>query len=207
MSDEEDIIIGGEAKAQTIGILGGSFNPVHIGHLMLASYLVQWGYVDKVWLTLSPLNPLKKSSTELIADVKRLAMLNTAIKGATKIDVCDIELSLPTPSFTINTLDALSAAYPSNRFKLIIGSDNWAVFDKWRSNAEILDKYGVIVYPRQGYPVTAHADGMELVNAPTVNISSTFIRKAIAKGRNMEYFLPAGVYKYIMNHKLYTSES
>lgn len=207
MSDEEDIIIGGEAKTQTIGILGGSFNPVHIGHLMLASYLVQWGYVDKVWLTLSPLNPLKKSSTELIADVKRLAMLNTAIKGATKIDVCDIELSLPTPSFTINTLDALSAAYPSNRFKLIIGSDNWAVFDKWRSNAEILDKYGVIVYPRQGYPVTAHADGMELVNAPTVNISSTFIRKAIAKGRNMEYFLPAGVYKYIMNHKLYTSES
>lgn len=200
--DDNDIIIGAP-KVQKIGILGGSFNPVHIGHLMIASYLVQWGYVDKVWLTLSPLSPMKKDSAELIPDIKRLAMLNAAIKNASDIDVCDIELSLPTPSFTINTLQTLDAAYPGKKFKLIIGSDNWAIFDKWRSAPQILDKYGVIVYPRPGYPVESHVDGMELVNAPTVNLSSTFIRKAIAKGRNMEYFLPGGVYKYIVNHKLY----
>ena len=203
MIEEEDIIIGAETGTQIIGILGGSFNPVHIGHLMIASYLVQWGYVDKVWLTLSPRSPMKKDSLELIPDLKRLSMLNMAIKGASDIDVCDIELSLPTPSFTINTLETLSATYPGKKFKLIIGSDNWAVFDKWRSGPKILDQYGVIVYPRPGYPVEAHVDGMELVNAPTVNLSSTFIRKAIAKRRNMEYFLPAGVYKYIINHKLY----
>lgn len=201
---EDDIIIGGTSPSnQTIGILGGSFNPVHIGHLMLASYLVQWGYVDKVWLTLSPRSPLKKDSTELIPDVKRLGMLNTAIKGAADIDVCDIELSLPTPSYTINTLEALASTYPGKKFKLIIGADNWAVFDRWRNGAKILDQFGVIVYPRPGYPVENHVDGMELVNAPTVNISSTFIRKALSKGRNMEYFLPSGVYKYILNHKLY----
>lgn len=199
----EDLMIGDTGPRQTIGILGGSFNPVHIGHLMLASFLVQWGYVDKVWLTLSPRSPLKIDSNELIPDVKRLAMLNIAIKGAPDIDVSDIELTLPTPSFTINTLEALAAANPSKRFKLIIGSDNWAIFDKWRSGQRILDDFGVIVYPRPGYPVEKHADGMELVNAPTVNLSSTFIRKAIAKGRNVDYFLPAGVYKYIVNHKLY----
>lgn len=201
----EDIIIGGSAKTETIGILGGSFNPVHIGHMMIASYLVQWGYVDKVWLTLSPMSPHKKDSLELIPDVKRLAMLNTAIKGASNIDVCDIELSLPTPSYTIKTLETLTANYPGKRFKLVIGSDNWAVFDKWRNCDEILDRYGVIVYPRPGYPIEAHADGMEAVSAPTVNLSSSFIRKAIAKGRDMEYFLPAGVFKYILNHKLYMS--
>lgn len=205
MSDTSDIIIGASEPSQTIGILGGSFNPVHIGHLMIASYLVQWGYVDKIWLTLSPRSPFKADSLELIPDIKRLAMLNTAIKGSAEIDVCDIELSLPTPSYTINTLEALETNYPGKKFKLIIGSDNWAVFNKWKRGDEILERFGVIVYPRPGYPVESHADGMELINAPTVNISSTFIRKAISKGRNMDYFLPAGVYKYIVNHKLYIS--
>lgn len=200
---EEDIIIGASSPTEKIGILGGSFNPVHIGHIILATYMVQWGYVDKVWLTLSPMNPHKKDSHELIPDIKRLSMLNIAIKGIENIDVCDIELSLPTPSYTINMLDALSSTYPNKKFKLIIGSDNWAVFDKWRSGETILDKYGVFVYPRPGYPVEFNADGMELVNAPTVNLSSTFIRKAISKGKNIEAFLPTGVYKYIINHKLY----
>lgn len=206
-TDSGDIIIGTTEPVRTIGILGGSFNPVHIGHMMIASYLAQWGYVDTVWLTLSPLNPLKKDSVELIPDIKRLAMLTTAIKGAQNIDLCDIELSLPTPSYTINTLEALATAYPNKRFKLIIGSDNWAAFDRWKSGPRILEKFGVIVYPRPGYPIEAHVDGMELVNAPTVNISSTFIRKSIAKGRNMEFFLPGGVYKYILNHKLYHSQN
>lgn len=190
---------------ETVGILGGSFNPVHIGHMMLASFLTQWGYVDKVWLTLSPRNPLK-SPADLIPDMKRLNMLSIAAKGARDIEICDIELSMPKPSYTINTLELLRERYPENKFKLIIGSDNWQVFDQWREADRILEEFGVMVYRRPGYPVeNIHVDGLEVVNAPMVNISSTFIRDAIARKRNVNYFLPQGVYKYIQDNKLYIS--
>lgn len=191
---------------ETIGILGGSFNPVHIGHTMLASYLSQWGYVDKVWLTLSPRNPLK-DGRQLIPDMRRLTMLNMATKGQPGIETCDIELSMPRPSFTINTLDTLSKRYPSKHFKLIIGADNWAIFEQWRDWQRILEQYGVIVYPRPGYPVENRTvDGMEYVDAPMASISSSFVRKAIAAGRDMNFFLPAGIYKYIVDNKLYISD-
>lgn len=191
------------AAKETIGLLGGSFNPVHIGHMMLASYLTQWGYVDQVWLSLSPRNPLKDPAA-LLPDTRRLAMLGIATKGAERIATCDIELSMPQPSYTIATLDLLASRYPDRRFKLIIGSDNWRIFDRWKDSQRILDEYGVIVYPRPGYPVgEGHVDGMELVSPLTVNISSTQVRDAIAGGRDMTYFLPAGVYKYIVDNKLY----
>lgn len=191
---------------ETIGILGGSFNPVHIGHIMVASYLTQWKIVDRVWLTLSPRNPLK-SSDSLLSDLQRLAMLRLACKNLPGVEICDIELSMPRPSFTINTLKVLSKRYPSMRFKLIIGSDNWNNFDKWRDYEEILDDYGVIVYPRPGKPITnTLADGMELVQSPSINLSSTFIRAAIEKGRNVSAFLPAGVYDYIMANNLYQKQ-
>lgn len=192
---------------ETVGILGGSFNPVHIGHMMLASYLAQWGYVDQVWLTLSPRNPLKKAS-ELQPDMKRLQMLSIAAKSATNIDICDIELTMPRPSYTINTLDLLAERYPNLRFKLIIGSDNWQIFEQWREPQRILDQYGVIVYLRPGYPVDdIHVAGLEVAQAPMIDLSSTFIRDSIAKGRNMNYFLPSGVYKYIIDNRLYQPET
>lgn len=187
-----------------IGILGGSFNPVHMGHLMLASYLTQWGYVDKVWLTLSPLNPLKEKAL-LLPDIKRLQMLNIATKPISNIETCDIELSMPRPSYTINTLTTLARRYPTKNFKLIIGSDNWRIFDRWRDAQRILDDFGVIVYLRPGYPVeNRNVDGLEVVDAPGIDISSTFIRNAIENGRDMNLFLPNGVYKYIMDNNLYT---
>ena len=190
-------------RAETIGLLGGSFNPVHMGHMMLAAYMTQWGVVDKVWLTLSPRNPLKDPAG-LLPDTRRLAMLEIATRGADRIDTCDIELSMPRPSYTIDTLDLLAKRYPAKRFKLIIGSDNWLIFDKWRDAQRILDDYGVIVYPRPGFPVDdTHVDGMELVRPMTVNLSSTQVREAIARGRDMTYFLPQGVYKYIIDNKLY----
>lgn len=196
-------IIGDGAPVETVGLLGGSFNPVHIGHMMLASYLCQWGIVDKVWLLLSPRNPIK-DPRELIPDLKRLSMISIAARNAADIETCDIELSMPRPSYTINTLDLLAKRYPRKRFKLVIGSDNWRIFSKWRDHERILEDYGVIVYPRPGYPVDQiSVDGMELVSAPTVNISSTFVREAIAKGRDMNFFLPQGVYKYILDNKLY----
>lgn len=188
---------------ETIGLLGGSFNPVHCGHMMLAAYLTQWGIVDQVWLTLTPRNPLK-NPLGLIPDTRRLAMLSLATKGVERVATCDIELSMPTPNYTINTLDLLAERYPQRRFKLVIGSDNWKIFDQWRDAQRILDEYGVIVYPRPGYPVEdRHIDGMELVNPITVNISSTDVRNAIKAGRDMTCFLPPGVYKYIADNKLY----
>lgn len=191
---------------ETIGILGGSFNPVHMGHLMLAQFLREWGYVDKVWLLLSPRNPLKQSDT-LIPDMKRLAMLNRATRDINSIETCDIELSMPLPSYTIRTLDVLAKRYPTKRFKLIIGSDNWVIFEKWKDWQRILDEYGVLVYPRLGSPITdTHVDGMELVDAPVIDISSTWIRDALRQGRNISQFLPPGVYKYIIDNRLYETE-
>lgn len=197
-----------DEKKTTVGIFGGSYNPVHIGHMMLASYLQQWKYVDEVWLTLSPANPLKDAGA-LLPDMKRLAMLTLAVGETTGLDICDIELSMPRPSYTINTLDLLAERNPDKRFKLIIGSDNWAIFDRWRDSQRILDEYGVIVYPRPGYPVDRSRiiDGMEYVDAPLAHISSTFIRNGIAMGRDMKYFLPEGVFKYIKDNKLYSSTS
>ncbi len=196
-----------ELKKETVGILGGSFNPIHMGHLMMAQYLTQWKYVDKVWLTLSPLNPLKEAAG-LIPDMKRLAMITIATKGAVDIETCDIELSMPRPSYTIDTLDLLSKRYKNKRFKLVIGSDNWRIFNKWRDHERILDEYGVIVYPRQGYPIdSVYVDGLEVVESPTVNISSTFVRDAIVRGRDMSYFVPQGVYKYIKDNRLYLPQT
>lgn len=188
----------------TIGILGGSFNPVHIGHMMLASYMQQYGGFDEVWLNLSPLNPLKANPEELIPDVQRLNMLDIAIGNTKGLKVCDIELSMPKPSYTINTLRYLEKRYPRHIFKLIIGSDNWKIFDQWKGAEEIKSDFGVVVYPRPGYAVgTVYDDGVDVVTAPTADISSTFIRNALARGKDMNYFLPAGVYEYIKNNELY----
>lgn len=196
-----------ELQKETVGILGGSFNPVHMGHLMLAQYLTQWKYVDKVWLTLSPLNPLKEAAG-LIPDMKRLAMITLATKGAVDIETCDIELSMPRPSYTIDTLDLLSKRHKNRKFKLVIGSDNWRIFDKWREHERILEEYGVIVYPRPGYPIdSVYVDGLEVVDAPTVNISSTFVRDAIVRGKDMRYFMPDSVYKYIRDNRLYMPQT
>ena len=188
---------------ETIGILGGSFNPVHIGHMMVASYLTQWKIVDRVWLTLSPLNPLKDPGT-LIPDLRRLDMLKIASKGVTGVETCDIELTMPRPSYTIDTLRLLAKRYPSKRFRLVVGSDNWNIFQRWRSYEEILDDFGVIVYPRPGKEIMQRfVDGMEIVHSPSIDLSSTFIREAIAKGRDMNCFLPPGVYQYITENNLY----
>lgn len=188
---------------ECVGIFGGSFNPVHVGHMMLASYLVQYTSLDRVWLTLSPHNPLKQSDA-LIPDMQRLAMLELAVKDTDGIEICDVELSMPRPSYTINTLDLLKQRYPHKEFRLIIGSDNWNIFGKWKDHERILSDYGVIVYPRQGYPVeNISVDGVEFVDAPMFTVSSTFIRDAVKNGCDMNFFLPQGVYKYIMTNKLY----
>lgn len=173
---------------------------------MLADYLAQFsGAVDEVWLMLSPLNPIKEDPGALIADSHRLAMLRIAISATPDLRVCDIELSMPRPSYTINSLERLRVTHPDCDFRLIIGSDNWLMIDRWRDSERIITDYAPIVYPRPGYDTdaTAMRGNAMLVKAPTVDISSTFIRNAIAAGHNMNSFLPHGVMDYINEHNLY----
>ncbi len=186
-----------------IGILGGSFNPVHAGHTIVADYMSQFGGFDEVWLTLSPLNPLKSGNNEMLPDNMRLEMLHIAVAGSPRIKVCDIELKLPRPSYSYVTLDALASEYPDYTFEMIIGSDNWQVFNLWRKGDYILDNYGVAVYPRPGYEIEETHAGMRVVSAPLVELSSTFIRESIKTGHDMTFFLPPGVMDFISHNGLY----
>ena len=135
-------------RRKRIGIYSGSFNPVHNGHISLAKYLLDSDIVDEVWIVVSPLNPLKTTSDELIADELRLQMAKIAFEGIRDTKVSDVEFCLPRPSYTIDTLNYLQKQYPDYHFFLLIGEDNMAVFDKWKDYKEILRKYTVLVYPR-----------------------------------------------------------
>lgn len=182
-----------------IGIFGGTFNPVHCGHLNLAQWLVDEKFFDEVWLTLSPENPLK-SDRPGASDSNRREMLNLACEGREHLHPCFIEFNLPRPSYTINTLQSLSARFPDYQFSLIIGSDNWKIFPNWHEPDAIRTRYGVVVYPRPGYdaPETL-PDGVRYVaDAPQSSVSSSAIRS----GQNLN-LLPQRVLDYIKEHHLY----
>lgn len=187
-----------------IGVMGGSFNPIHTGHLMLASYICQNYGLSEVWLVLSPLNPLKAGDSGLLPDEIRMDMLRIAVKPVAFLKACDVELSMPKPSYTVDTLAELSRSYPDVTFRLIIGADNWAVFDKWKDYGTILENYGVMVYPRPGCGIENVDDSrVTVIEAPQFDVSSTFIRRSIAEGKDMNFFLPVEVYNYIKDNNLY----
>ena len=189
--------------AKVIGIFGGSFNPVHNGHIMLAQYLAQYSHLDEVWLTLSPQNPLKITNS-LLDDSHRLAMLKLAIEKAPLLKACEIELELPRPSYTINTLDELSRRYPNYKFNIVIGGDNWNLIDRWKDYQRIINDYGVVIYPRPGYKLSVtNKPNVVVVEAPLADISSTQIRTAIANHEETGHLLPKGVAEYINKHNLY----
>lgn len=185
-----------------IGLFGGSFDPVHTGHLMVASFIAQNSELDEVWLNLSPCNPLKKEPRES-SDDDRLEMLRLATAGVPFLNVCSVELTMPYPSYTISTLRLLKEMYPDCDFKLIIGSDNWNLFGRWKDSDAIINDFGVIVYPRPGYPVDYQPEGVSIIDAPLVELSSTFIRKNVKEGKDMNFFLPQAVYQYIHERNLY----
>lgn len=188
---------------KVIGIFGGSFNPVHNGHIMLAQYLAQHSLLDEVWLTLSPQNPLKISNS-LLDDNHRLAMLNLAIESYPLLKVCDIELEMPRPSYTINTLDELSRRYPDYRFNVVIGGDNWNIIDRWKDYQRIINEYGVVIYPRPGYELSStNNSNVVVVEAPLADISSTEIREAFANDKEARHLIPKKVAEYIIKHDLY----
>lgn len=188
-----------------IGIFSGSFNPIHIGHVILANYIVEFTEIDEVWFIVSPHNPLK-SQNELSDEHTRLEMVNIALKDYTKLKASDFEFSLPRPSYTIDTLKALNKAYPQHDFTLIIGADNWNIFENWKESNTILDNYKLKVYPRLGSRISIAnklKNRVEALDSPIVEISSTFIRESFSGDKDIRAFLPAGVYDYIIENKLY----
>lgn len=192
-----------------IGIYSGSFNPVHEGHIALCDYLVQEGVVDEVWLIRSPLNPLKAHAADSLApDEDRQKMLELAIAGHRGLKVCCIEDTLPKPNYSVNTLQALQRLFPGEVFHLIVGMDNWLIFDRWRAYDTILKDFYLIVYPRPGYEMqTVDAlkdltEHVQFVDAPQYDISSTEIREAIAREEQPK-LTDAKVWNYIKEKALY----
>lgn len=183
------------------GLFGGSFNPVHNGHIALAQWLVDSGRFDEVWLMLSPENPLKANRPGA-TDSDRREMLRLACTGHPKLHPCFEEFELPRPSYTIDTLHHLTAKYPDRKFSIIIGADNWQIFSQWRRPDEIIADFGVTVYPRPGYQAPAEMpEGVEFAaDAPQTDISSSRIRTAMTDCYPM---LPGQVAEYIKTRKLY----
>ena len=193
-----------------VGLYFGSFNPIHIGHLAIAGYMTEFTDLEQVWFVVSPHNPLKKKEA-LLASHYRLDMVQIAIGDNKKFQTCDIEFRLPVPSYTIDTLTFLKEKYSKHRFCLVMGEDNLYTLHKWKNPKELLKKYPIYVYPRPNVvkPSSPVLDQLissaeiHYVNAPIMNISGTFIRNGIKQGKNMSYFLPPQVWKYITDMHFY----
>lgn len=181
-----------------IGLFFGSFNPVHVGHMVLANYMVSFTELEQVWFVVSPHNPLKEKSS-LLDQNQRLHMVNLAIGDTNKLKSSNIEFSLTQPSYTVNTLAHLKEMYPQHRFSLIMGEDNLQSFTKWKNYEEILNNHQIFVYPR---PQTdsgelKHHKNVIMTEAPLMEISSTMIRQAIKVKKEVSYFVPKAVWEYI----------
>ena len=186
-----------------IGIFSGTFDPIHIGHALLASYIAQSGLVDEVWLLVSPRNPLKKEAA-VASDEERLEMARLAIDNMSHVKVSDFEMQLPIPSYTYHTLACLKERFRDCEFKLIVGADNWCNFSSWANWESILNEFGLIVYPRPGFEVKGLPDNCKyLEELPLIGISSTDIRRNIAAGKSIRYMVPDAVLKYIKEKQLY----
>lgn len=187
-----------------VGLFFGSFNPVHVGHMVIASYMTEFEHVDEVWFVVSPHNPLKDKKI-LIDEHHRLEMVKLAIGTDKRFRASDIEFSLPQPSYTIDTLHELKKHHPQKEFAIIMGADGLELFDKWKKNEEIVKLCKRFVYPRIGerQPENSKVENGTFVNAPLLDISSTFIRKAIKDGKDLSFFVPEKVWPYIHHHGLY----
>ena len=187
-----------------IGLFFGSFNPIHNGHLMIAGYMTEYSDMKEVWFVISPQNPLKEK-VSMLPDYHRLALVNVAIEDDARFKSCDIEFKLSQPSYTINTLTYLHEKYPQKEFCLIMGADNLESLNKWKKYEQILEGYSIYIYPRPGSDGGNFKDHIKVkwTEAPLLEISSSFVRSAIKEKKNMNYFLPDKVYKYIQEMHFY----
>ena len=188
-----------------IGIFGGSFNPIHVGHALIANYIVESGAIDSLWLMVSPQNPLKDNS-ELASDYDRLRMTELVSRRIENVTTSAFEFDLPKPSYTIDTLNSIQSKFPDDELYLVIGADNWCLFDKWKNGEEIISKYHILIYPRRGYEIDIperYRQRVAVVDAPLIEVSSTQIRERLAKMKSVSFYVPEAVEKYIVKNKLY----
>lgn len=187
------------------GIYGGSFNPIHRGHIELGEFICQNGYVDELWFLVSPQNPFKKQATDLLDDHRRLELARVAVQDNPRLKVCDVEFRLPRPSYMYKTLEALDREYPDRQFVLIIGADNWLAFDRWAEYRTLLERYEILVFPRSGYPIDPASlpSGVRLLPSPIIDISATEIRRRLRQGEDASELLTPPVWQQIQKEKDY----
>ena len=189
-----------------IGIFSGSFNPIHVGHLILGSYIVENTDIEQVWFVVTPHNPLKKQET-LLDENERLKMVQLATDPyGEELVASDFEFSLPRPSYTVDLLATLDEKYPEHEFSLVIGGDNWDTFSTWKDYDKIIKGYRIIIYPRLDSKLNLSAKRrgkVEILDSPIIEISSTDIREGLKAGKNMRAYLPIEVFEYIHKNNLY----
>ena len=189
-----------------VGLYFGTFNPIHAGHLIIANHMAEYSGLDQIWLVVTPHNPLKKKST-LLEDHHRLQMVFLATEDYPKLKPSDIEFRLPQPNYTVNTLAHLQEKFPTHEFSLIMGEDNLNSLHKWKNYEVILQNHDIYVYPRINTeiinPDIATTARIHKVNAPVIEISSTFVRNSIKEGKNVRPLLPEKVWQYVGHNLFY----
>ena len=186
-----------------IGLYFGSFNPVHIGHLIIATYVINTTPMQQIWLVVSPQNPLKPSKT-LLNEYHRLHLVQSSLEGENKIRASNIEFQLPKPSFTIDTLTHLQEKYPQHQFSIIMGSDSFCNLPKWKNYEKIIKDYSFYIYKRQGYEIDNNLGAqVQVLDAPILQISSTQIRNLIKAGKSIRYLVPDVVKEEIERNGYY----
>ncbi len=191
-------------KKNKVGLFFGSFNPVHNGHMIIANFMLEFSDLEQIFFVVSPQNPFKEKAS-LLEDYHRLALVKEAIGDTDKYYACDIEFKMPKPSYTIDTLTYLKEKYPDKEFSLIMGSDNLKSFHKWKNASQIIDNYRLYVYPRPGFD-EAEVKGngnITIVEAPLMEISSTFIRNAVKEKKDVRFFMPERAWNYLKEMHFY----
>jgi nicotinate-nucleotide adenylyltransferase len=186
-----------------IGLYFGSFNPIHVGHLVIANHILNESDLDKIWFIVSPLNPFKESAG-LLNEYDRLHLVQKAIEADLRLRASDIEFALPKPSYTVHTLAYLGDKYPDHQFSIIMGSDGFQNLDKWKNPETIVGNYQIIIYRRPGFEIDNKLNAnIQVMNAPLLEISSTHIRNLIKGGKSIKYLVPASVEDEILASGLY----
>jgi len=186
------------SPSNNIALYFGTFNPIHIGHMAMANFIVNEGPTKSLWFVVTPQNPLKPA-TGLLPDYQRLELIRRAIGDDPRFRVTDVEFKLPKPNYTAYTLLKLTETYPQHRFWLVLGADNLQNFHKWKNTDYILNNFRILLLPRPGFHggEFAHHPAVATLNAPQIEISSTFIRNSIAQGKNIRHFMPENAWLYM----------